>query len=357
MRRVSPENASASRGNEIEKAPEKRLTDDQHNETKEQGRVTQPVAPIAGRPELQERQTEGGQYNRYAKIRECYESANRWKRIVGKDFRRNLYHARFVLEVLGFLVLGFYAWQAYRQKVEMVISVGQQIAANKLARENAAIELRAYVSVQAEHGDAVNLVTDPKTNETRVSISFYNAGQTPAHNFHDSVGTGGVSKSTGGFGGDRIQRYQFVGNGPFSGGTASGGGLDIPAKSVHTEYLPTEQMPTEQEWSEIVKGGKFFTIYGNYQYCDEFGGYHCRTLQFDYEVSPRAGFVPSSFMDMNCFDQPVVPPKEPTAVKVLKRCIQPEEQKQAEAYADSNAGKAFPPHPEMIGRPTATPTK
>ncbi len=237
-------------------------------------------------------------------------------------------------------------------------------------RNNAATELRAYVSVQAEHGDAVTLVTDPKANETRVSISFFNAGQTPAHNFHTDFATGGVSKSTGSFNGDHIQRYQTVGNGPFSGLTAGGGGSDIPAKSVHIEYLPTEQMPTKNEWDEIIGAKRNFWIYGNYEYCDEFGGYHCQMLSFEYQTSPRSGFVPSMFMDQGCFSQPVVPPDEPAPIKVLKRCPQPEEQKQAQSYADSNAGKVFPAHTGKsesglvqfngAGRsdkPTATPTK
>jgi hypothetical protein len=228
------------------------------------------------------------------------------------------------------------------------------IAANKLARENAAIELRAYVSVRAEHGDAVTLVGDPKTKETRVLISFYNAGQTPAHNFRNAFATGGVSKSTGRFDrGDDIERYRTVGTGPFSGLIAGGGGLDIPARSTYTDYLPTEQMPTEKEWREIENGRKpLFTIWGNYQYCDEFGGYHCRMLSFRYQTSPRSGFVPSSFTDMDCHTPPVVPPKEPAPVKVLTRCAQPEEEDSAQAYADSNAGKVFPGHPEMMGKPT-----
>lgn len=373
MRRVPSENAYASRGNDSEKAPKKRLTDDQHSETKEQGRVTQLIAPIAGRSELQERQAESRQHDRYAQIYKCYEIAKRRTRIVGKDFRRNLRHARFVLEVFGFLVLSFYAWQAYRQRVEMTKSVDQQVAANDLAREHAAIELRAYVNVQAEHGDAVILVADPKTKETRVSISFYNAGQTPAHNFRDSFATGGVSKSTGSFSGDKIQRFQAVGNGPWRGVMSGGGGPDIPARSAHTEYLPTDQMPSEKEWDDIEQGKKTLTIWGNYEYCDEFGGYHCRMLQFDYQITPKAGFVPSSFTDMNCFTQPAVPPDEPAPMKVLTRCRDLEEQKKDQAYADSNAGKVFPAHTGKSesgvvqfngvsfgkgrNKPTATPTK
>ncbi|HEY9159061.1 hypothetical protein [Candidatus Binatus sp.] len=116
--------------NQIKEKPQKHLTDDQHNETKEQGRVTQPVASIAGRSELQNRESESGQTNRYAQIRQCYDGVKRWARIVTKDFRHRSYRATFFLEVLGFLVLSFYAWEAYKQKVEMAKSVEQQVLSN-----------------------------------------------------------------------------------------------------------------------------------------------------------------------------------------------------------------------------------
>jgi hypothetical protein len=116
--------------NQIKEPPQARLTDDQQNETKEQGRITQPVAPIAGRLELQERETESGQKDRYAQLRQCFSGAKRWARIVTRDFRRRLYRATFFLEILAFLVLGFYAWEAYTQKVEMAKSVDQQVLSN-----------------------------------------------------------------------------------------------------------------------------------------------------------------------------------------------------------------------------------
>src|ERR1700687_1357899 len=90
--------------NQIKEPRQARLTDDQQNETKEQGRITQPVAPIAGRFELRERETESGQKDRHAQLRQCYNGAKRWARIVTKDFRRRSYRATFFLEVLGFFV-------------------------------------------------------------------------------------------------------------------------------------------------------------------------------------------------------------------------------------------------------------
>jgi hypothetical protein len=72
------------------------------------------MAPIPGRPELQNRQPEPRQKNSRAQIHSFYEGGNRWLRILCKDFRRRLYRAKFVLEVLGVIVVGAYTFQAYR---------------------------------------------------------------------------------------------------------------------------------------------------------------------------------------------------------------------------------------------------
>jgi hypothetical protein len=93
------------------------LTDDQHNETKDQGRVTDTATPIAGRSELQNRESESRQEDRYAQVRQFLDGAKRWKHILTKDFRRRVYRAPFFIEVVGFLVVCFYAAQAYQANI------------------------------------------------------------------------------------------------------------------------------------------------------------------------------------------------------------------------------------------------
>lgn len=89
------------------------------------------IAPIAGRSELQNRESEAGQENRCAQIRQCRDSVKRWLRILSKDFRRRLYRAPFFLELIGVLVVGFYAYEAYKQNVLLGKSVAQQVLVNR----------------------------------------------------------------------------------------------------------------------------------------------------------------------------------------------------------------------------------
>ena len=110
------------------------MADDQHNETKEQGRVTQPVAPITRRSELQNRESESGQQYPHAQTNQFYENIKRWRRIIFKDFRRRLHKASFALEVVAILVAGVYTLEAWR--------------ANGLTREALESVQRAFVVYQ-----------------------------------------------------------------------------------------------------------------------------------------------------------------------------------------------------------------
>src|ERR1700689_2499279 len=146
---------------------QKRLTDDLDNETKEQGRVTQPVTPIAGRSELEDQQTEPRLENRRAQVRQSLDSAKRWLRILSKDFRRRLYRATFVVEVIGVLGVCFYAVQAWQ--------------ANKLVGQSIESAQRPYVSF----GKTAGPVAEFRTNRDypNMLFRFRNAVRESAQDF------------------------------------------------------------------------------------------------------------------------------------------------------------------------------
>jgi|HubBroStandDraft_1064217.scaffolds.fasta_scaffold22710_2 hypothetical protein len=152
---------------------QKRLTDDLDNETKEQGRVTQPVTPIAGRSELEDQQTEPRLENRRAQVRQSLDSAKRWLRILSKDFRRRLYRATFVVEVIGVLVVCFYAVQAWQ--------------ANKLVRQSIESAQRPYVSLGKTDGTVAEF--RPNGDYTNMIFWFHNGGRESAHDFTLNVCT------------------------------------------------------------------------------------------------------------------------------------------------------------------------
>jgi hypothetical protein len=114
MWRVSLENTSASCRNEIKKAPQKHLTDDHQHDAKEQGRVTQSIAPIARRSELQNAESERSENDGDHRIQRAYQGFKRWLSIIVKDFRRRVYRVPFILEVIGLIILGVYTYQARR---------------------------------------------------------------------------------------------------------------------------------------------------------------------------------------------------------------------------------------------------
>jgi hypothetical protein len=316
VRRVSLENASASRGHEREKAPQKHLTDEQHKETKEQGRTTQPIAPIAGRSELQEREAESSQNNRYAQIRQCYSDAKRWAHIVGKDFRRNLYHARFSLEVLGFLVLSFYAWQAYRQKVEMAISVNQQIVANKLAHDNAATQLRAYVVFGNPDGVLADFGNEVSPNKRMIKLHFYNAGETTARHFSVIVTTNINQQPHSWQYSDSWHRFRYRNPAGDIKSSFRSDELDLAAKSGMVSYYTDDKSLLDD--AALKKGREFF-VSGEMEYCDSFGAYHCQAFGAVYMRSIDA-FVPS--LSPSCITHPAVIPKGYTEIQP---CEQPDE--------------------------------
>jgi hypothetical protein len=221
---------------------------------------------------------------------------------------------------------------------------------NRIAIDNARTDLRAYVSVGGGPNHSLaEIIEDPATKRAVVPIYFFNGGRTPAYNFIATFATGGLKQSTGHLSEPNISRFDVV-SGAFKGARMGGGGINIPAGSVHIEYLADKNALT---WSDLkdINRGQSFSIYGEYAYCDEFGEYRCRRLALSYD-NKSATFVPGPFMDMDCFTSPVVPPKEPGAMLVLKRCEQPDERKKEAEAADANAGKVFP-----AATPVPSPTK
>jgi hypothetical protein len=144
------------------------LTNDQSNEPKEQGRITQPATPIAGRSELQNREPESGQQYPRAQTNQFYENIRRWRRIIFKDFKRRLHKASFALEVVAILVAGIYTFEAWK--------------ANGLTREALESVQRAFVVYNSL---GVWSYLDLRNNKKLVYLLrpiWENSGNTPTRN-------------------------------------------------------------------------------------------------------------------------------------------------------------------------------
>ena len=60
--------------------------------------------------------------------------------MLGKDFRRRLYRAPFVLELLGVLVVGAYAFAAHEQNILIAQTVAQQVLSNRPVMYHAGVD-------------------------------------------------------------------------------------------------------------------------------------------------------------------------------------------------------------------------
>jgi hypothetical protein len=291
---------------------------------------------------------------------------------------------KFLLEIVTIGLIAYYAGQAWRQANEAhqaAVAANKTAQAaeksNSIAHENAVKDLRAYVSVggPSDHKMA-EISIDPKTGVS-ISVYFFNGGRTPAHHFmatiwahvrhaHDHARTKTIAdlKKEG----QHIQRFEYLDNGERS----SSGGLNIAANSSNIESAQSDKSNLTPEVVTNIQnvGGQVIqpiqgptqwpssiTVFGTFEYCDEFGGYHCNELDLIYDASTKK-FVPGSqFMDFDCNLGPITEAPYRTrnvSVQILSRCEQPGEQEQAQREADQSEGKIFTPEPTPI--PQSTPT-
>ncbi len=83
-------------------------------------------------------------------------------------------------------------------------------------------------------------------------------------------------------------------------------------------------------------------LLGTFEYCDEFGGYHCNELDLKYDKGTKTFAANLQYMDVDCRLGPITHMRSRTrnvTVQILYRCEQPDEQDQAQREADQNAGK------------------
>jgi hypothetical protein len=197
-----------------------------------------------------------------------------------------------------------------------------------------------------------------------IPVYFFNGGRTPAHHFiaiirthvrhaHDADNPYVVMdeiKKTG----RHITRYEYLDNGERS----DSGGIDIAANSPHIEYaqIMTPNMTHEDLTGVLPPGERMLgviSLLGTFEYCDEFGAYHCTELDLVYNRSKKR-FESGPHMEFDCNLGPVtsVPymygRERKYAVRILRRCEQLNEQEQSQREADKSAGKIIflaPPTP------------
>jgi hypothetical protein len=213
-------------------------------------------------------------------------------------------------------------------------------AANTLAKQNAKIQMRAYVSPSGRDGKAP-VQFDPY--KVSLTISFYNGGQTPALHFNTFSFNNNPNHEVPRF---RTQyRSTYVGEGTMKGMVmirSSAMGMtdaSIAAGGFETESLEVEAKQVAQ-FVAAHKGkhdNALYVLSGLFEYCDVFGRYWCDSYAFQLEVDPTPHFVSSMMEHVPCKAPPegVSPPGFPKGYKnetfvPLPRCEQPSEMEQDE---------------------------
>lgn len=246
--------------------------------------------------------------------------------------RTELRNPRFYIEILALVVVAIYTSFTY---------LNWTTAIDQLQTSE-----RPYVSIGQADGTLAKF-SPSSDGKAAIALFFTNAGHSPALNFLVNAGLAGLPPrfGKGSIEERHLERFQSLGSPtmPFHGILSSASGTDIPGQSTHREYLVSKWTLTSEEVKGI-KTGKypFFEVFGDFEFCDQFGEYRCREFSLRYVPSPVDAFVSGPLPVRDCFLMPSVPPPEPVPMKVLHRCEQPGERKITSGYADRNAGVVFP---------------
>lgn len=278
-------------------------------------------------------------------------------------------HRKILLEMVTIGLIAYYAAQARRQANEAhVAAVAATTTANaaeslnSIGHENAVKELRAYISVGAPGQKMAEIHVVPRTGVVSIPVLFFNGGRTPAHHFLATIET-----QRGGYHDVRpaeiteidnikrdaphIERFIYLTHVT----RPNYGGLDVAANSTVTVFARSDitAQDLKPDNGPVVNWGPIVRVLGTFEYCDEFGGYHCNEIDLTYDKSAQT-FASGWYMDIDCGLGPVVPHGwRSEAVRVLTRCEQPSEQNQAQKEADQNAGKIFFPASTPIPQSTS----
>ncbi|HKV53552.1 MAG TPA: hypothetical protein VJN94_02825 [Candidatus Binataceae bacterium] len=214
--------------------------------------------------------------------------------------------------------------------------------ANRVARENFEAAQRPYVGL----GDRAGVIgrfqgVEKSWGYPQLALFFYNSGHTPALKFTVVMRDPQGKKIGAEFG-----RYRHR-NGQVG---ICGTGVTIAPESGTAYRIPPPAVPSGTAFSQMLKDGQSFGLYGFAEYCDEFGQFHCEGFTLAYtprseEWNPGIS-IPcrTSFMsDPQPACMTITNDKNDTLL-ALSRCEQPEEYEQhrKREQAEAKQAKPFP---------------
>jgi hypothetical protein len=252
-------------------------------------------------PTPQNPQPQKGKKRTYRSRQEC---RDRWKLGV---------------EIVTFLVVAIYTVVAYRQWRAMV-------ASNDNTTKALQITQRAYVALGNKNGTLAEFGKEVEKGKRVVILHFVNSGLSTARHlvihFPSKSPSGGETLGN--------HRHRFRGS---DGETmTSGGGLEtnLAGGAEHIEYL-TDSALLDNETAVGPNRWGLFEIWGEIEYCDIFGLYHCEPFSARYMPSPIGNFVAGLYNFKCTIEKPDyrsldgISNGKPTIFTEIAPCEQPDE--------------------------------
>jgi hypothetical protein len=178
---------------------------------------------------------------------------------------------------------------------------------------------RAYVTFGSKSGELGEFIDNPMPGEKRIIVlHFYNSGYSTARHLAIHAITDNQSPMS--------SRHRF--KGPRGDIVSTGTSIerDLAAGTEHLEYIIS---PWSQRELANMAEGERFSVFGQFEYCDIFGTYHCQGFSTNYLPNIKQ-FVSSPAP--SCTSESTGPTERPgKGYKEIEPCEQPNEAEYIEA--------------------------
>ena len=178
---------------------------------------------------------------------------------------------------------------------------------------------RAYVTFGSKRGELGEFKDNSVPGEKRIIVlHFYNSGHSTARHLAIHAVTDNP--------GPMSSRHRF--KGPQGEIVSTGASIerDLAGGAEHLEYIISPW--SQREMADVAEGNRF-SVFGQFEYCDIFGTYHCQGFSTNYLPNIKQ-FVPSPALP--CVFEPIGPRERPgKGYKEVEPCEQPNEPESIEA--------------------------
>jgi hypothetical protein len=245
-----------------------------------------------------------------------------------RDRRKVFLEALIVVGVLGYCAIAYLQWhtmlaagdnsikalQTTERAYVTALQTTERAYVTALQTTVTALQTteRAYVTFGSKSGELGEFVDNPMRGEKRIMVlHFYNSGHSTARHLAIHAVTDNLSPMS--------SRHRF--KGPSGDIVSTGVSIerDLAAGAEHLEYIVSPW--SQKELADMAERDRF-SVFGQFEYCDIFGTYHCQEFSTNYLPNVKQ-FVPSPALP--CVFEPTAPEGPDKSYKEIEPCEQPNE--------------------------------